>query len=70
LNLGYDTHGIDERAVERSRKRACNIHEKDPAAYVETVESSDCANSVWTQTDLSMQGIDEILVKEKMKLVI
>ena len=74
LNLGCEsisTHSIEakseryERAVVRSRKRACNIHEGDPAAGVETVESSDCANSVWTQTDLSVQGIDEDISKRE-----
>jgi hypothetical protein len=46
LNLGYEsisTHSIEAnseryaRAVGRSRKRAFNIHEGDPAADIETV---------------------------------
>ena len=72
FNLGYEsvsTHNIEtkseryERAVERSRKRAWNNHEEDPAADVETVESSDYANSILTQIDLSMQCIHEDISK-------
>ena len=72
LNLGYESvsiHSIEaksercERAVERSRKRAWNNHEEDPAADYETVESSDYANSILTQIDLSMQCIHEDISK-------
>ena len=55
-----------ERAIERSRKRASIIDEGGPEVKD---ESSDYSNSVGTQTDLSMKGIDEDIAKRSDEII-
>ena len=70
LNLGYESVSMPSiearserygRVVARSRKRALATRDEIPESDVDSVEG----NSVSTQTDLSMRGMEEVIAKRE-----
>ena len=70
LNLGYESVSMPSiearserhgRLVARSRKRALATRDEIPESDVDSVEG----NSVSTQTDLSMRGMEEVIAKRE-----